>query len=63
MGRHCAIVNCEDGKVYRWELGGNTLVEAVSLTVGIGEAYTPTILGNDGTAYAINNGILFAVGN
>ena len=62
VARHSAIVNCEDGKVYRWDLGTNTLVEGVVLTIGIGEAYTPTIIGTDGTSYAINNGILFAVG-
>ncbi|MEZ5966148.1 MAG: hypothetical protein R3F56_20090 [Planctomycetota bacterium] len=62
VARHCAIVNCEDGKVYRWDLGTNTLLDPVVLTVGIGEAYTPTIIGHDGTSYAINNGILFALG-
>jgi len=41
----------------------NTLSESVTLTTGIGEAYTPTVIGVDGTAYAINNSTLFAVGN
>jgi len=63
VARHSAIVNCEDGKVYRWDLGSNQLVETVTLTQGIGEAYTPTIIGLDGTAYAINNAVLYAVGN
>jgi hypothetical protein len=34
----------------------------VTLTSGVGEAYTPTAIGADGTVYAINNSILFAVG-
>jgi hypothetical protein len=34
----------------------------VRLTSGIGEAYTPTVVGPDGTVYAINNATLFAVG-
>lgn len=58
----CAIVNCEDGKVYRWDFTNNTLIQIVTLTAGIGEAYTPTIIGNDGRIYAISNAILFCVG-
>jgi hypothetical protein len=59
---HCAIVNNEDGKVYRWDFNTNTLSQVVTLTAGIGEAYTPTILGPNGVAYAINNATLYAVG-
>jgi hypothetical protein len=56
------IVNNEDGKVYRWNLATNTLSESIRLTNGIGEAYTPTVIGSDGTVYAINGAILDAVG-
>ena len=56
------LANNEDGKLYRWDLTSNTLIQTVTLTTGIGEAYTPTIIGVDGTVYAINNAILFAVG-
>ncbi len=59
----CALVNSEDGKLYRWDFTTNTLVQATVLTPGIGEAYTPTIVGPDGTVYAINNATLFAVGH
>ncbi len=59
----CALVNNEDGVLYRWDFTTNTLSESVVLTPGIGEAYTPTIVGPDGTVYAINNATLFAVGN
>ncbi len=59
---HCAIVNNEDGKCYRWNFPTNTLSQVVTLTTGIGEAYTPTIIGPDGQGYAINNAILFALG-
>lgn len=58
-----ALVNSEDGKLYRWDFATNTLIQPVVLTAGVGEAYTPTIVGVDGTVYAINNAILFAVGN
>jgi hypothetical protein len=57
-----AIINSEDGTVYRWDFTSNTLLQSVSLTSGRGEAYTPTVIGPDGTAYAINDAILFAVG-
>lgn len=56
------IANSEDGKLYRWDLTTNTLSQSVVLTAGLGEAYTPTVIGVDGTVYAINNAILFAVG-
>lgn len=56
------LANSEDGKLYRWDLTSNTLSETFTLTSGVGEAYTPTIIGVDGTVYAINNAILFAIG-
>ena len=56
------LVNSEDGKLYRWDLTTNTFTQTVDLTEGIFEAYTPTLVGADGTVYAINNAILFAVG-
>lgn len=57
------MANSEDGNLYRWDLTTNTLSQKVGLTAGIGEAYTPTVIGVDGTVYAINDAILFAVGN
>jgi hypothetical protein len=56
------LVNSEDGKLYRWDLTSNSLTETVTLTPGIGEAYTPTLIGMDGIVFAINNATLFAVG-
>jgi hypothetical protein len=56
------LVNCEDGKLYRWDFTTDTLSETVVLTPGLGEAYTPTIVAADGKVYAINNATLFAVG-
>ena len=56
------IVNSEDGKLYRWDLTSNTLSEVIKLSGGIGEAYTPTIIGADGTVYAINDAVLDAIG-
>lgn len=58
-----AIINSEDGNVYRWDFSSNTLLQRIRLTAGRGEAYTPTVIGPDGTIYAINDAILFAVGN
>jgi len=58
-----AIINNEDGTVYRWDFVSNTLTERVALNAPIGESYTPTVIGPDGTIYAINDGILYALGN
>jgi hypothetical protein len=56
------LVNSEDGKLYRWDLTTNTLSQVITLSSGIGEAYTPTAIGTDGTAFAINDAVLFALG-
>lgn len=56
------LANSEDGYLYRWDLTTNTLSQKIKLSSGIGEAYTPTVIGADGTAYAINDAILDAVG-
>jgi hypothetical protein len=56
------MVSCEDGKTYRWDFTTNSLSETLVLTDGRGEAYTPTLIGPDGTVYAIADGTLFAIG-
>ncbi len=59
---HSVLANSEDGKLYRWDLATNTFSESIVLTPGVGEAYTPTVIGADGKVYAINNATLFAIG-
>jgi hypothetical protein len=56
------MANSEDGKLYRWDLTTNTFTQVITLSSGIGEAYTPTVIGADGTVYAINQAVLDAVG-
>ncbi len=61
-GTDSILVNSEDGHLYRWSLATNTLSQVMDITNGLGEAYTPTEIGPDGTVYAINDATLFAVG-
>jgi len=56
------LANSEDGNLYRWDLTTNSFTQVITLSSGIGEAYTPTAIGADGTAYAINQAVLDAVG-
>ena len=56
------LVNNEDGYLYRWDLATNLLSERIRFNNGVGQSYTPTAVGADGTVYAINNAVLFAVG-
>ncbi len=58
---HSAVVNNEDGRVYRWDFNSNTLSPGVTLAAPTGEAYTPTLIGPDGAIYAINNAVLSCV--
>ena len=60
--KHSVLAGAEDGKLYRWDLATNTFSEQIVLTPGLGEAYTPTAIGSDGAVYAINDAILFSVG-
>jgi hypothetical protein len=57
------IANSEDGYLYRWDLTTNKLAQRIKLSGGIGEAYTPTLIGSDGTVYGINDAVLSAIGN
>ncbi len=57
-----AIINCEDGHLYRWDFTSNAITEALNLEPATSEAYTSTSIGPDGQLYAINNAVLFAVG-
>jgi len=59
---HSVLANSEDGRLYRWDTFSNSFTEIVTLTAGLGEAYTPTLVAADGRTYAINDATLFAVG-
>ncbi len=59
--RNSILANNEDGRMYRWDLATNTLSQGVQLNAGLGQAYTPTLVGADGGVYAISNATLYAI--
>ncbi len=59
--RNSILANNEDGRMYRWDLTTNTLSQNVQLNAGLGQAYTPTLVGADGGVYAISNATLYAI--
>ena len=59
--RKSILANNEDGILYRWDLTTNTLSQNVRLNAGLGQAYTPTLVGADGGVYAISNATLYAI--
>jgi hypothetical protein len=59
--RRSVLANNEDGVMYRWDLATNTLSQSVRLNSGLGQAYTPTLVGADGAVYAISNATLYAI--
>ena len=58
-----AIANNEDGHVYRWDLETGALVDDLEIGPPAGQAYTMTVIGPDGTSYAMQHAILYAVGS
>lgn len=61
--RRSVLVNNEDGILYRWDLATNNLSQSIRLSSGLGQAYTPTLVGADGAVYAISNARLYQVRN
>lgn len=59
--RKSILANNEDGILYRWDLTTNTLSQGLRLNAGLGQAYTPTLVGADGAVYAISNAILYSI--
>ncbi len=58
----CAVINSEDGHVYRWSFTTNKLSQGLYLAPATGEAYTSTLIGPDGAVYAMNDAQLFCCG-
>jgi cell division septation protein DedD len=59
IANKCAVINSEDGHVYRWSFTTNSLSEGLNLAPPTSEAYTSTLIGPDGAVYATNDANLF----
>jgi hypothetical protein len=59
--RRSILANNEDGVLYRWDLATNTLSQNLRLNSGLGQAYTPTLVGADGAVIAISNAVLHSI--
>jgi len=59
--RKSILANNEDGVLYRWDLQTNAFSQNIRLNSGLGQAYTPTLVGADGGVYAISNATLYAI--
>jgi len=64
-GTRSVYVNSEDGVLYRWDLStpAGSIAQSIRLNAGVPQAYTPTVLGPDGTVYSINSAVLNAARN
>ncbi len=56
------FASSEDGNLYRWALATNVLGQKRALNAPQPEAYTPSLVGPDGTVYDINDATLYALG-
>jgi hypothetical protein len=59
---HSVFMPNEDGRLYRWDLASNALIETLALEMAVSEGYVPTMIGPDGTVYALGFKTLFACG-
>jgi hypothetical protein len=57
-----ALMNSEDGTLYRWDLPSNSFSERIAMNAGVAQSYTATVIGPDGRIYAINNANLHSIG-
>ena len=55
------VVNSEDGSVYKLDLTSRSLTSHIAVTDGIGEPYTPTIIAEDGTIFAVSKAMIYAI--
>jgi hypothetical protein len=59
---HSVFAHGEDGYLYRWDLATGLSSQNIRLNAPLPETYTWTVVGRDGTVYAINSARLYAIG-
>jgi len=62
LANDSAYITDTDGQLFSWNFADNSLSQDIALGSPTSQAFTPTVIGPNGTVFAIDDGTLYAVG-